>query len=368
MSSSASSAAAPVRIDVGSRSGRYPIHIAPAVSTRLSALLDEIGVPKRRLIVSNALVWRLHEGSFDGVTADDPILIADGERFKNLQTVGKIYEGLIRASADRSSALIAIGGGIVGDVAGFAAATFLRGVPVVQVPTTLLAQVDSAIGGKVGVNHALGKNLIGAFHPPVLVAIDPDLLATLPRREFRAGLYEVVKYGVIASRTLFDTVSARLAVLFARESATLMPVIAESCRIKASIVEQDERETGLRRHLNFGHTVGHALEAVTRYRRFRHGEAVAYGMLAAAQIARARETFPETDHAALSGLIAQMGPLPAVTDLSIAQVLEAVGRDKKVIAGRLHFVLPGAIGTCEVVNDVTPDEIAASLRVLGLQA
>jgi 3-dehydroquinate synthase len=368
MSSSASSAAAPLRIDVGSQSGRYPIHIAPAVSNRLASLLDEIGLPKRRLIVSNGLVWRLHEGSFGGLTSDEPILIADGERFKNLQTVGRIYEGLIRASADRSSALIAIGGGIVGDVAGFAAATYLRGIPVVQVPTTLLAQVDSAIGGKVGVNHALGKNLIGAFHPPALVAIDPDLLATLPRREFRAGLYEVVKYGVLASRTLFETVSARLASLFARESATLMPVIAESCGIKASIVEQDERETGLRRHLNFGHTVGHALEAVTRYRRFRHGEAVAYGMLAAAQIARARETFPETDHAALSGLIAQMGPLPAVTDLSIAHVLEAVGRDKKVIAGRLHFVLPGAIGTCEVVNDVTPDEIAASLRVLGLQA
>jgi 3-dehydroquinate synthase len=367
MPSTASSAAAPVRIDIGSRSGRYPIHIAPAVSARLSSLLDESGVPKRRVIVSNSVVWRFHAESFAGLTPDDPILIADGERFKNLQTVGRIYEALIRASVDRSSALVAIGGGIVGDVAGFAAATYLRGIPVVQVPTTLLAQVDSAIGGKVGVNHALGKNLIGAFHPPSLVAIDPGLLATLPRREFRAGLYEVVKYGVIASRSLFETVASRLPQLFAREPATLMPVIAESCAIKASIVEQDERETGLRRHLNFGHTVGHALEAVTRYRRFRHGEAVAYGMIVAADIARTRGAFPDGDYDALSGMITQMGPLPAVTDLAIGQVMEAVGRDKKVIAGRLHFVLPGAIGSCEVVNDVTQDEITTALRKLGLQ-
>ena len=164
---------------------------------------------------------------------------------------------------------------MVGDIAGFAAATYLRGVPVVQVPTTLLAQVDSAIGGKVGVNHPLGKNLIGAFHQPRAVVVDPTLLATLPRREFRAGLYEVVKYGVIASRPLFDRVAATLPALFTRDADALLPIIAESCRIKAAVVEQDERETGLRRTLNFGHTAGHALEAVTKYRRFRHGEAVA---------------------------------------------------------------------------------------------
>jgi 3-dehydroquinate synthase len=367
MPSAASSPTAPVRIDVGSRNGRYAIHLAPSLSSRLTTLLDENGVPARRLIVSNSLVWRLHASAFADVSADDPILIPDGERFKNLQTVGRIYEGLIRAHADRSSALIAIGGGIVGDVGGFAAATYLRGVPVVQVPTTLLAQVDSAIGGKVGVNHALGKNLIGAFHPPALVAIDPELLATLHRREFRAGLYEVIKYGVIASRPLFDAVSSGLPRLFAREMPAVVPVIAESCAIKASIVEQDERETGLRRHLNFGHTVGHALEAVTRYRRFRHGEAVAYGMIVAANIAVARGALAEADRDALSMLIAQMGPLPAIADLSMAQVLEAIARDKKVIDGRLHFVLPRSIGSCEVVPDVTQDQIVVALQSLGLQ-
>ncbi len=358
---------APLRLDVGSRNGRYPIHIAPSLSTRLSALLDEHGVPKRRLVVSNNVIWRFHASAFAGLSADEPILIADGERFKNLQTVGRIYDALIRLRADRSSALIAIGGGIVGDVAGFAAATYLRGIPVVQVPTTLLAQVDSSIGGKVGVNHALGKNLIGAFHPPALVGIDPTLLATLQRREFRAGLYEVVKYGVIASRPLFDRVSSMLSLFFARDMAALVPVIAESCAIKGSIVESDEREAGLRRHLNFGHTAGHALEAVTRYRRFRHGEAVAYGMLVAADIARKRGTLDGADYERLSGLITQLGPLPAVADLSIAPVLDAVGRDKKVVDGRLHFVLPTALGSCEVVRDVTEDEIVGALQRLGLQ-
>src|SRR4030095_16915382 len=182
---------------------------------------------------------------------------------KQLATVGRIYDALIRANADRSSAIVAIGGGVVGDVAGFAAATYLRGLPVVQVPPARLAQVDSAVGGKVGVNHPMGKNLIGAFHPPAAVVVDPLLLSTLPRREFRAGLYEVVKYGVIASRSLFDTIVNGLPALFARDPALLVPVIAESCRIKAAIVEQDERESGPRRALNFGHTTGHALEAIT---------------------------------------------------------------------------------------------------------
>jgi 3-dehydroquinate synthase len=219
-------------------------------------------------------VWRLHGEHFRGVATEDPILIPDGERFKHLATVGRIYDALVRATADRASTVIAIGGGVVGDIAGFAAATYLRGVPVVQVPTTLLAQVDSSVGGKVGVNHPMGKNLIGAFHAPSAVLIDPLLLSTLPRREFRAGLYEVVKYGVIASRGLFDRVASGLGALFARESTMLLPIIAESCRIKAAIVEADERESGVRRTLNFGHTAGHALEAVTKYRRFRHGEAI----------------------------------------------------------------------------------------------
>jgi 3-dehydroquinate synthase len=339
----------------------HPIHIASGLAERLPQLLDQARIPARRFVVSNGTVWRLHEQAFAGLTPEDPILLPDGERFKTLQTVGRIYDALIKARADRSSAVVAVGGGVLGDTAGFAAATYLRGVPVVQVPTTLLAQVDSAIGGKVGVNHAQGKNLIGAFHQPALVAIDPALLATLPRREFRAGMYEVIKYGVIASRSLFDRVSATLKRLFAREHDALLPVIKESCDIKAAVVEEDEREHGRRRTLNFGHTAGHALEAVTRYRRFRHGEAVAYGMLVAAEIAVTRGTLPSADRDALADVIAKMGPLPAVADVPIAEVLEAIGHDKKVVAGRLHYVLPTSIGSCEVVTDVTRDEIAGAL-------
>jgi 3-dehydroquinate synthase len=357
-----------VLLDVGSRSGRYGVRIEPGVVAQLSALLDAERLPKRRFIVSNTTIWRIHEDAFRGVTPEDPILLPDGERHKNLQTVARIYDALIRARADRSSAIVAVGGGVVGDIAGFAAATFLRGVPVVQVPTTLLAQVDSAIGGKVGVNHAQGKNLIGAFHPPAVVLVDPSLLSTLPRREFRAGLYEVIKYGVIASRELFDQVSTSLPALFKRDNAALMPIVSESCRIKARVVEEDERETGVRRTLNFGHTAGHALEAVTKYKRFRHGEAVAYGMLIAADIARARGTMPAEDRDVLSALISKMGPLPAVADLDVEDVLEAITHDKKIVAGQLHYVLPAGIGTCEVVSDVTKDEIATALNGIGIRS
>ncbi|MCA1652244.1 MAG: 3-dehydroquinate synthase [Acidobacteria bacterium] len=356
-----------MRLQVRAASGPYSVEIADGATRRLRTLLDAAGVPARRLIVSSPTVWRFHAEAVADMAQDEPILIPDGERFKHVGTVGRIYDALIRAGADRASVLLAMGGGVIGDVAGFAAATYLRGIPVVQIPTTLLAQVDSAIGGKVGVNHALGKNLIGAFHPPAAVVVDPALLATLPRREFRAGLYEVLKYGMIASRPLFDRVGASLPALFARDGSALMPVIAESCRIKAAIVEQDERESGPRRALNFGHTLAHALEAVTKYRRFRHGEAVAYGMLAAVHLAVARGAFQARDRDLLSAQIVQMGPLPPVADLSAAQVVEAAGRDKKVVAGQLHFVLPVAIGQTTVVPDVTTAELVGALKVLGLK-
>ena len=355
-------------LHVRAPSGAYPVEIAGGVARRLASVIDALGAPRRRFVVSNATVWRFHGDTFAGLTSEEPILIPDGERFKQLPTVGRIYDALIRAAADRATTVVAIGGGVVGDIAGFAAATYLRGVPVVQVPTTLLAQVDSAIGGKVGVNHAAGKNLIGAYHQPAAVVVDPELLSSLPRREFRAGLYEVVKYGVIASRPLFDQLGGQLTQLFARDPAVLVPVIAECCRIKGHVVEQDERESGPRRALNFGHTLGHALEAVTKYRRFRHGEAVGYGMLAAANLSVERGVMPAGDRDALAALVAQMGPLPSVSDLSAQQVVEAVGRDKKVIAGHLHFVLPVAIGATTTVTDVTIEELIAAARGLGLQA
>ena len=351
-------------IEVRAGARPYKVLIASGASRRIAELLDAAALPARRFLVSNPTVWRLHSAAFKGLSDDNAILIPDGERFKTLAAAGRIYDALVNASADRATTIIAVGGGVVGDVAGFAAATYLRGVPVVQVPTTLLAQVDSAIGGKVGVNHPLGKNLIGAFHQPASVVIDTDLLGTLPRREFRSGLYEVVKYGVIASRELFDRVRSGLPALFARDSAMLLPVIAGCCRIKAAVVEQDEREAGGRRTLNFGHTVGHALEAVSRYRRFRHGEAVAYGMLVAAEVAVKRGLMPEADREGLGAVITQMGPLPPVSDLSASRILDAVTRDKKVIAGQLHFVLPGAIGSTSVATDVTAEELSKALAAI----
>ncbi|HVB37981.1 MAG TPA: 3-dehydroquinate synthase [Vicinamibacterales bacterium] len=359
----------PIRLDVKTRTGRYPVWIAAGLTDRLAPLLQESGVTGRRFLVSSPGIWRLHGPAVArALPGTEIVLVPDGERAKQLQTVSRIYESLIRAEADRASVVIAFGGGVIGDMAGFAAATYLRGVKLVQVPTTLLAQVDSAIGGKVGVNHPLGKNLIGAFYPPAVVSIDPALLETLPRREFRAGLYEVVKYGVIASRELFDRIGRDTRAIFNRDPEALIPVIAESCRIKAEVVGQDEHEAGLRRVLNFGHTAGHALEAATRYRRFRHGEAVAYGMLAAAHLAVARGALTGDDRAALAGLIGQLGPMPSVADLRIPDLLQVIRRDKKVVNGRLHFVLPTGIGSTRIVDDVTEKELAAALAGIGCAA
>lgn len=364
MTSQPSSPPATVQIQVRAAAGSYPITIGAGATNGLPAMLDRAGLPERRFVVSNPTVWRLHGSCVKGVGREEPILIPDGERFKNLSTIGRIYDGLIRAGADRATTLVALGGGVVGDIAGFAAATYLRGVPFVQIPTTLLAQVDSAIGGKVGVNHPMGKNLIGAFHQPSAVVVDLDVLATLPRREFRSGLYEVIKYGMIASRPLFDRIREGLQPLFARDHDTLLPVVSESCRIKAAVVAEDEREAGPRRALNFGHTVGHALEAVTKYRRFRHGEAIAYGMLAAAELAVARGALKAEERDGLLELITQMGPLPPLIDLPPAEIVEAIARDKKVIAGRLHFVLPTKIGATVTVKDVTTEELTAAITAI----
>ena len=245
--------------------------------------------PRRIFIVSSPTVWRLHGTAISrALPGPECILIPDGERAKTLQTASRVYDALVTARADRGAGIVAIGGGVIGDTAGFAAATYLRGIAVAHVPTTLLAQVDSAVGGKVGVNHPLGKNLVGAFHQPQLVAIDPLVLTTLPRREFRAGLYEVVKYGMAFDAELFERVRTSTHAIFGRSPEVLSPIIATSCRIKAAVVQEDERERGRRRLLNFGHTAGHALEAITKYRRFRHGEAVALGMIIAADLAVAR--------------------------------------------------------------------------------
>ncbi len=356
----------PVRVDVGTASRAYTVRIGSGLLDRVGRLLDELRVPARRFIVSSPPVWRLHGPQLArALPGAEPVLVPDGERYKQLATVSRIYEALILAAADRASTIVTFGGGVVGDTAGFAAATYLRGVALVHVPTTLLAQVDSAIGGKVGVNHALGKNLIGAFYQPHGVVADPAVLDTLHRREFRAGLYEVIKYGMTSSASLFDRLARDRSALFAKDKQVLTDVIAESCRIKAAVVSADERESGPRRVLNFGHTAGHALEAVTRYRRFRHGEAVAYGMLVAGELSVRRGALAAIDYRALADLIASLGPLPPIGDVAISQMLDAMKHDKKMVAGKLHFVLPTAIGATAIVDDVTEKEMRDALRRVG---
>jgi 3-dehydroquinate synthase len=356
-----------VHFDVDTPSRRYEVVIGYGVLDRLSSLLDAAHVPARRFVVSSPLIWRLHGSRFAASGIGEPILVPDGERSKHLQTVSRVYDALVRAHADRASTLITFGGGVIGDLAGFAGATYLRGIALVHVPTTLLAQVDSAIGGKVGINHALGKNLIGSFYQPHAVIVDPSVLVTLPRREFRAGLYEVVKYGMTSSPTLFETVARRRAAIFAKDPEVLPSVIDQSCRIKAAVVAADERESGLRRILNFGHTAGHALEAATKYRRFRHGEAIAYGMLVAAALGVMRGALAERDRQALAALIASLGPLPPIADIEVAQMLEPMRLDKKIVAGRLHFVLPTAVGATVIVDDVTEKELTDALLEVGFR-
>ncbi|MPY91394.1 MAG: 3-dehydroquinate synthase [Luteitalea sp.] len=357
-----------IPVHAGPREG-YAVEIENGLLGGLAEIMRSVSPEgTRRVVLSSPRIWRLHGATVAaGLPSPDPILVPDGERAKQLTTVQRVYEALIRANADRTAQLVVVGGGVLGDLGGFAAATYLRGIAYVQVPTTLLAQVDSAIGGKVGVNHALGKNLIGAFHHPRLVVSDPLVLRTLSRREFRAGLYEVVKYAVIASRPLFDRLVEDLPQIVARQAAALLPVISECCRIKAEVVGADEREHGLRRILNFGHTAGHALEAVTKYRRFRHGEAVAYGMRVAAWLARARGALAPDAYDGLDELLTRLGPLPAVGDVSAAACLEAMRHDKKVLRGTLHFVLPVGIGRTAIVTDVTEPELATALRAIGLR-
>jgi 3-dehydroquinate synthase len=359
----------PIRIEARTGSGAYPIVIGAGIARRLGRLLDDLGAPGRRVVVSSPRIWRLHGGSYGhGLASRRPILIPDGERRKTLATVAGLYDGLLAAGVDRGSAVVAVGGGVVGDVAGFAAATYLRGVAVVHAPTTLLAQVDSAIGGKVGVNHARGKNLIGAFHMPAAVVADVRALATLSPRQLRSGLFEVVKYGVIADADLLARTARDLDRLIARDEEALARVIAECVRIKAAITAADEREQGLRRALNFGHTVGHALEAVTSYRRFTHGEAVGVGMRVAARIAAARGGLSGDDLAALEKLIARLGPAPSIRSVSARSVLTATRTDKKIVGGALHFVLPTRLGAVRTTTDVSDGEVSAALRSVGFSA
>jgi 3-dehydroquinate synthase len=268
----------------------------------------------------------------------------DAEVAKNLKSVEGIARSLLKAGADRRAVVIAVGGGVVGDVAGFAAASYLRGVALVQVPTTLVAQTDSAIGGKTGVNLPEGKNLVGAFYPPKLVMVDTNTLKTLPQREFRGGLAEVIKYGVIADAKLFAFLERNFEKVLARDARALEYLITRSAEIKAIVASKDERESGLREILNFGHTFGHALESVTAYRKYQHGEAVAWGMMAAALYGHELGVTPASDAARIISLVRRMGKLPEWPRVTPQRLIEWMSSDKKSRAGKLRFVLTSKIG------------------------
>jgi 3-dehydroquinate synthase len=291
--------------------------------------------------------------------------VPDGERHKRLSWIARIYDHLVSERFDRGCFLVALGGGVIGDMAGYAAATYLRGIPFVQVPTTVVAQVDSSVGGKTGVNHPSGKNLIGAFHQPALVHVDLDVLSTLPRRELLAGIAEVVKYGVIADAAFFADLDRHVEKVLVLDPKTLARVVRRCCEIKAQVVAEDERETtGRRAILNYGHTVGHALEAVTAYRRYRHGEAVAIGMVAAARMAVALGRLKADAAGAVEGILARFG-LPTALPLRVSReaLLAAMGLDKKARAGHIRMILPDRIGHVDLVS-LAPAEVAGLLAAL----
>jgi 3-dehydroquinate synthase len=287
----------------------------------------------------------------------------DGEPAKRLHTVEQLAEQLVDRRADRKSLLVAFGGGVVGDSAGFLAAIFMRGLPVVQIPTTVVAQVDASIGGKTGVNLRAGKNLLGAFHQPSAVLVDPELLQTLDEREFRSGLFESLKCGVIRDRDLFEFMKRNSQKILARDQKALQRIITDSIRVKAAVVSADEKESGLRRILNFGHTVGHALEAATGYSHFLHGEAVAWGMIAAAAIARdagfCRKETAERIHES----VLAYGPLPPV-GCGVEEVVVRLSSDKKSVAGAVHFVLPHKIGKVRISSAVPAHVVRDAVEMI----
>jgi len=357
------------RIAVTSERSTYAVTIGAGLLADVARRPDRYGLDGQRLVITCPPVWRHQRTRLDALVPEGqrPAILPDGERAKTLDNAARLYQACVAAHLDRSATIVAAGGGIVGDVGGFVAATYLRGVRLVQVPTTLLSQVDSAVGGKVGVNLPTGKNLVGAFHPPALVLCDTDVLTTLPPRQFRAGMFEVVKYGVIASRPLFDRIGRKLAAILSQHPSVLPKIVADCCRIKAHVVTIDERERGPRRALNFGHTIGHALEALTGYRRFLHGEAIGDGMLAAARLSVMRGTMAPSEEAELRDLLLRLGRRPRVSDLRATDALDVIARDKKVVAGRLHFVLARGLGAVEVVSDVTTGELREAMRAIGMR-
>ncbi len=353
------------KISVHAASGEYDVLCGRGVLQELPGVVSRIGRDGAVFAISSARVWRHWGAQIEkmlGKSRRATILIDDAETAKNLSTVEKACRDLVRAGADRRALIVAVGGGVVGDVAGFVAASYLRGVALIHVPTTVVAQVDSAIGGKTGVNLPEGKNLVGAFYPGKAVLADPELLRTLPPREFRSGIYEIIKYGVIGDPRLFQFLEGNMKKVLRRDRAALAFVIELSIAQKARVVSQDERESGLREILNFGHTFAHALESVTRYRKYLHGEAVAWGMIAASRLAVEKGMFSVRDDERVAKMIASVGPLPPWPSVPPRRLIAAMQADKKTRAGRLRFVLPEEIGAVRCGVESEEELLARVLR------
>ncbi|MBC8097488.1 MAG: 3-dehydroquinate synthase [Akkermansiaceae bacterium] len=358
-----------VNVPLGNRS--YKIQIGPNISRQLGRHCARLDLGKRCAIISDSNVApkyakaaqaNLSQAGFESVLITFPA----GETAKSLQSVQRCYDQLAAHRLERKSFIIALGGGVVGDLAGFVAATYLRGVAFVQLPPTLLAQVDSSVGGKVGVNLPAGKNLVGAFYQPRLVLCDLDALKTLPEREFRAGLAEVIKYGIIYDVALFEQLERELPKILRRDPKILATIIARCCEIKAEVVGQDETESGLRAILNFGHTIGHGLEAISSYGKYLHGEAISIGQVAAAEISASQLGFPEADVERIRTLFQRAG-LPTQVKLTAAQrqkLFAAMRLDKKVSGGEIKFVLAKRIGKTVWGENVPPGVIDSTLNHL----
>ena len=350
-----------LKVDVGHTN--YPIVIGPDLLGD-RAVLEPLVEGRDLCVVTNTTVAPLYlerlRTTLSGRRITECVL-ADGEQHKNLATVGQVVDRLVEAKMNRDATLLALGGGVVGDIAGFAAAIYQRGVRYVQVPTTLLAQVDSSVGGKTGVNHPGGKNLIGAFYQPLAVIADTATLSTLPDREMHAGLAEIIKYGCLWDPILFDWLELNIGKLASRDAAALEYAIARSCEIKAAVVAQDERENGIRAILNFGHTFGHAIEAATCYETYLHGEAVALGMLMAASLSHRLGLLDGDENQRIRDLVARAG-LPTVAPrIGVVRAFELMQMDKKVLAGKVRLVLLAHIGRAVVTADYAQDALDATL-------
>jgi 3-dehydroquinate synthase len=357
-----------IPVSLGPRS--YRILLGAGALGAVGPELAQLKVGRKVALVTDDGILKLHGETVLGSLRSagfevTPVRVPAGEEAKTVAGAQQIWDALLAAGLDRTSTVVALGGGAVGDVAGFAAATYMRGVNCVQMPTTLLAQVDASSGGKTAVDHPRAKNLIGAFHQPRLVIVDPAVLLTLPERDYRSGLAEVIKHGIVLDADYFADLERSLPALLARELPALIRAVAGSCRIKASVVERDEREAELRNVLNYGHTIGHAVEAVTGYARWTHGEAVSLGIVAEARLAeRLGVAAPETTARQVSLLRAAGLPV-AGSGADPAAVVEAMGRDKKARDGRVPFVLAPEIGSFRVVFDVPPTAILETLKELG---